>query len=228
MRLHVKIDEIRYQEAIVLSEVDFQVQPGEVLALFGKNGTGKSSLFRSIMGIHGDWNGTIQLGEKTLQRAQPHELRALGLAYMPQSRPVFDRLSIRDNLRASTIGGSSELAVTHRLLNESLKSRFHDNASVLSGGEKQALGLSMIFATDPKIALLDEPCASLSAAASAKILSFIKEQTQETGMSVLIIEQKVQELIAIADKVLIFADHRVAYNGNVLTIPTHLYNHLCA
>ena len=226
MHLSVSINDIHYQETLILSDVNFQVQAGEIVAVFGRNGSGKSTLLRSIVGIHTEWTGSIKLNDIVLKEPQPHQLRSMGITYLPQVKSVFERLSIRDNFRVSMYGDYSNSGMTFTTLGKHFASRMDQNASVLSGGERQALALSMIFSTEPKFVLLDEPCASLSPASSAEILSLVKSKVLHDQMSALIVEQNVQDLLSIADKVLIIADGGITYFGDVTSLQEGHYGRL--
>lgn len=222
MLLKVAIKEIRYQKAVIVSDIDVNVSAGEIIAILGRNGSGKSSLIKSIIGMHTNWDGNIVLDDMVIQTPEPDQLKALGVLYLPQVDPVFEKMSVRDNLKISVLNQPSQLHHAIELLPDRIKNRLNENASILSGGEKQLLALTMIFVSQPRLVLLDEPCASLSSTAAEEILQHIKSMVLKTNMSAVIVEQKVHELLVIADRALVISDGVIAYMGQVTSIPKHL------
>lgn len=222
MLLKVVIKEIRYQQAVIVSDIDVAVSTGEIIAILGRNGSGKSSLIKSIIGMHTNWDGNIVLDDQVIRTPEPDQLKALGISYLPQVDPVFEKMSVLDNLKISVLNHPEQLPVAIELLPERIKGRLSENASLLSGGEKQLLALTMIFASQPRLVLLDEPCASLSTTAAEEILLHIKSMVLKTNMSAMIVEQKVHELLTIADRALVIADGVIAYLGEAASIPKNL------
>ncbi len=222
MLLKVAINEIRYQRAVIVSDINIEVSAGEIIAILGRNGSGKSSLIKSIIGMHTNWDGNIILDDRVIQAPEPDQLKTLGVSYLPQVDPVFEKMSVRDNLKISVLKQPAQLPYAIDLLPDRIKGRLNENASVLSGGEKQLLALTMIFASQPRLVLLDEPCASLSTTAAEEILQHIKSMVVKTNMSAMIVEQKVHELLTIADRALVISDGLIAYMGEAASIPKDL------
>ena len=203
-----------YGKSHVLHGVSFDVQPGEIVALLGRNGSGRSTTAKAIMGmVHAegsvDWKGQSLLGRK------PFEIAHLGLGYVPESRDIFPGLTVQQNLllgqkgagKASRWSFDDMYAMFPRL-----KEREHTEAGVLSGGEQQMLTLCRTLMGDPDLIMIDEPTEGLA----PKIVELVGEYLQrlkQRGISVLLIEQKLTIAMHISDRALVMGHGSIVFDG---------------
>lgn len=212
----LKVDQLHayYGKSHVLHGVNFHVAPGEIVALLGCNGSGRSTTAKAIMGmVHAegsvDWKGQSLLGRK------PFEIAHLGLGYVPESRDIFPGLTVQQNLllgqkgagKASRWSFDDMYAMFPRL-----KEREHTEAGVLSGGEQQMLTLCRTLMGDPDLIMIDEPTEGLA----PKIVELVGEYLQrlkQRGISVLLIEQKLTIAMHISDRALVMGHGSIVFDG---------------
>lgn len=212
----LKVDQLHayYGKSHVLHGVNFHVAPGEIVALLGRNGSGRSTTAKAIMGmVHAegsvDWKGQHLLGRK------PFEIAHLGLGYVPESRDIFPGLTVQQNLllgqkgagKASRWSFDDMYAMFPRL-----KEREHTEAGVLSGGEQQMLTLCRTLMGDPDLIMIDEPTEGLA----PKIVELVGEYLQrlkQRGISVLLIEQKLTIAMHISDRALVMGHGSIVFDG---------------
>lgn len=212
----LKVDQLHayYGKSHVLHGVTFHVAPGEIVALLGRNGSGRSTTAKAIMGmVHAegsvDWKGQSLLGRK------PFEIAHLGLGYVPESRDIFPGLTVQQNLllgqkgagKASRWSFDDMYAMFPRL-----KEREHTEAGVLSGGEQQMLTLCRTLMGDPDLIMIDEPTEGLA----PKIVELVGEYLQrlkQRGISVLLIEQKLTIAMHISDRALVMGHGSIVFDG---------------
>ena len=212
----LKVDQLHayYGKSHVLHGVNFHVAPGEIVALLGRNGSGRSTTAKAIMGmVHAegsvDWKGQSLLGRK------PFEIAHLGLGYVPESRDIFPGLTVQQNLllgqkgagKASRWSFDDMYAMFPRL-----KEREHTEAGVLSGGEQQMQTLCRTLMGDPDLIMIDEPTEGLA----PKIVELVGEYLQrlkQRGISVLLIEQKLTIAMHISDRALVMGHGSIVFDG---------------
>jgi branched-chain amino acid transport system ATP-binding protein len=207
-----------YGKKQILNGVSLNVAPGEIVALIGHNGAGKSTLLKAVFGLLPIWKGEVAYDGKPLNSARPRDLLRQGVAYVPQGNRVFTDLSVRENLE---IGGITlpdkrhlvkgiERALTMFPI---LRERLKQQAGTLSGGEKQMLALANALVLSPRLLLLDEPSLGLAPALVTEALSRIQQLSRDKGVSILIVEQKVREVLAISDRVCCLKLGQVTFAG---------------
>jgi branched-chain amino acid transport system ATP-binding protein len=209
-----------YGKSQVLHGVDFQVGAGEIVAVLGRNGAGRSTLARAIMG----WvqsTGSVRVhGQEMLGQAVHVRARA-GLAYVPESRDVFPGLSVQHNLVLGQKPGQPHARWTfadmYRLFPQ-LALRRDTLAGVLSGGEQQMLALARALMGDPDLLIVDEPTEGLAPQLVALVADFLVV-LRERGVSVLLIEQKLPLALRIADRCLVMGHGRVVFDGAPAALP---------
>ena len=212
----LKVDQLHayYGKSHVLHGVNFHVAPGEIVALLGRNGSGRSTTAKAIMSmVHAegsvDWKGQSLLGRK------PFEIAHLGLGYVPESRDIFPGLTVQQNLllgqkgagKASRWSFDDMYAMFPRL-----KERENTEAGVLSGGEQQMLTLCRTLMGDPDLIMIDEPTEGLA----PKIVELVGEYLQrlkQRGISVLLIEQKLTIAMHISDRALVMGHGSIVFDG---------------
>lgn len=208
-----------YGKKQVLNGVTIEVMPGEIMALIGHNGAGKSTLLKTVFGLLPTWNGHVTLDGRRLNSRVPRQLLGLGVCYVPQGNRVFTDLTVRENLELGgvTLAGNARLndGIDRVLtLFPGLKPRLRQRAGSLSGGEKQMLAVANALILSPHLLLLDEPSLGLSPPLVADALGHIREINRRSGVTVLIVEQKVREVLKIAQRVYVLRNGQVSFSGS--------------
>lgn len=207
-----------YGKKQVVNGVSLHVSRGEIVALIGHNGAGKSTLLKAIFGLIPLWQGQVVLHGKPVAKPVPRELLRAGVAYVPQGNRVFTDLTVAENLEMGgiTLRGKQELKEgMERVFNlfPGLKDRLKQRAGTLSGGEKQMLALSNALIVSPRLLLLDEPSLGLAPPLISEALGRIQQISRDNGVTVLIVEQKVREVLKIANRVVVLRNGRVSFEG---------------
>lgn len=204
-----------YGQSHVLHGVDLCVRAGEIVALLGRNGSGRSTTAKAVMGLVACEGSIVWQGREVLGR-QPFELAQLGLGYVPESRDVFPTLTVEQNLllgqkRRAPAAARWGLADMYALFPR-LKERQHTAAGVLSGGEQQMLTLCRTLMGDPSLILIDEPTEGLAPQIVAQVADFL-QALRARGVSVLLIEQKLSIALSISDRCLVMGHGRIVFDG---------------
>lgn len=203
-----------YGKKGILNGLSLEVRPGEITVLIGSNGAGKSTLLKVAMGLLDPWSGSVWIDDEEITGVRAHKRVRLGLAYLIQGGKVFSSLTVGENLELGTLLLSRERrssAKEHVLdLFPALRKRMSVRAGLLSGGQRQALSLSMLLAQQPRVLLLDEPSAGLSPKVAQDILSAISELNRSLGITILLVEQRVREALEIAHRAVVLANGVIA------------------
>ncbi len=203
-----------YGKSHVLHGVNFEVQAGEIVALLGRNGSGRSTTAKAVMGLV-DWQGTIEWKGQNLAGKKAFEIAHLGLGYVPESRDIFPGLTVHQNLLLGQKGagkGSRWSFDDMYAMFPRLKEREHTAAGVMSGGEQQMLTLCRTLMGDPDLIIIDEPTEGLA----PKIVELVGEYLQKLkarGISVLLIEQKLTIAMHISDRALVMGHGAIVFDG---------------
>lgn len=207
-----------YGQSRVLHGVNCTVQPGEIVALLGRNGAGRSTLAKAIMGLV-DWQGALRWKGQSLQDKKTCDIAHLGIGYVPESRDVFFRLTVEQNLLLGQKSGRKQRNQSHRWtladmyqLFPRLHERQHTAAGVLSGGEQQMLTLCRTLMGDPELILIDEPTEGLAPKLVELVGSYV-QALKARGIAVLLIEQKLTIALAVSDRVLVMGHGRIVFDG---------------
>jgi len=203
-----------YGKSHVLHGVAMQIDKGEIVALLGRNGSGRSTTAKAIMGLV-DCTGTVSWKGQQLIGKKPFEIAHLGLGYVPEGRDIFPKLTVHQNLLLGQKGsgkGSRWSFDDMYAIFPRLKEREHNEAGVLSGGEQQMLTLCRTLMGDPDLIIIDEPTEGLA----PKIVELVGQYLQmlkSRGVSVLLIEQKLTIAMTISDRVLVMGHGSIVFEG---------------
>ena len=203
-----------YGKSHVLHGVSFEVLPGEIVALLGRNGSGRSTTAKAIMGLV-DAQGSIVWKNAEIVGKKAYQIAHLGLGYVPENRDIFPKLTVHQNLLLGQKGsgkGSRWSFDDMYLLFPRLRERQHTEAGVLSGGEQQMLTLCRTLMGDPDLIIIDEPTEGLA----PKIVELVGQYLQTLkakGISVLLIEQKLTIAMAISDRALVMGHGSIVFDG---------------
>lgn len=215
--LLVKELEAGYGKKQVVFGASLDVRAGEIVALIGPNGAGKSTVLKVVCGLIPSWKGEIRFDGGAVNGSNPAQNVARGLSFAPQGNRVFTDLTVMENLE---IGGyvlpreevKKRIAQVLELF-PTLKAHLRQNAGRLSGGEQQMLALARTLIPKPKLLLLDEPSIGLAPNIAATLFTQITEISREGRVAILIVEQRVREVLEICDKVVSMKLGKVAFEG---------------
>ena len=191
----------------IINGVSFEIAKGEIVGILGHNGMGKTTLLKTLMGVLPTKQGRIDFLERELTRLPTHRRTRAGIGYVPQGRGILPGLSVRDNLRfalAATRGGGGPGAL-EQILEEfpRLKSYLNRAGGALSGGEQQLLALARALIQNPSMILLDEPTEGIQPSIIEEMVDQIRTQRHQRGLTVLLVEQNIDFIRAMADRVLV-------------------------
>ena len=208
-----------YGKKQVLNGVSLSVKSREIVALIGHNGAGKSTLLKAIFGLLPVSSGEVAYDGEVLHAPTPRDLLKRGFAYIMQGNRVFGDLTVRENLEMGGVTLSSkkdrEKGIERALSTfDCLKHRLKQRAATLSGGEKQMLALANALVLSPRFLLLDEPSLGLAPPLIADALARIQQLNREDGVTILIVEQKVREVLGICHRVCCLKLGQMTYDGS--------------
>jgi branched-chain amino acid transport system ATP-binding protein len=208
--------ETRYGASQVLFGVSLAIAPGEMVTLMGRNGMGKTTTVRSIMGLTRAIAGSIRFADKEIRGLPSYQVAKLGIGLVPEGRQVFPNLTARENLVATAAnrGGAAEPWTLRKVceLFPRLAERIANMANQLSGGEQQMLAIGRALMTNPRLLILDEATEGLAPLIRAEIWQCLT-RLKATGQSILVIDKNVEALIRIADRHYVIERGRVVWSG---------------
>ncbi|MGJ7487966.1 ABC transporter ATP-binding protein [Variovorax sp. LT2P21] len=205
-----------YGKSHVLHGVSFEVGAGEIVALLGRNGSGRSTTAKAIMGlVHAE--GALHWKGQDILRRKAYEIAHLGIGYVPENREIFPKLTVHQNLllgqkgKAATKNSRWSFDDMYTMFPR-LKERQHNEAGVLSGGEQQMLTLCRTLMGDPDLIIIDEPTEGLAPKIVELVGQYLK-RLKDRGISVLLIEQKLTIAMAISDRALVMGHGSIVFDG---------------
>ena len=213
MSLRVENLQAYYGKSQVLHGVDLHVDAGEIVSLLGRNGVGRTTTAKAIMGLV-DCSGKIEFQGHDLTRRKTYEIAHLGVGYVPENRDIFPTLTVQENLRLGIKAprpGGWTFDETYRLFPR-LRERARIEAGMLSGGEQQMLTLARTMMGDPQIVIIDEPTEGLAPKIVELVASFLL-QLKERGVSVLLIEQKLTIALRISQRIYVMGHGHMVFEG---------------
>jgi branched-chain amino acid transport system ATP-binding protein len=209
-----------YGPVAVLNGVTLHAEPGQVTCIMGRNGVGKSTLLKCIMGLVPATSGSIALDGTPLQTLPAHDVPRHGIAYVPQGRRLFGPLTVAENLAIGGLVKGNDTARLDRILTlfPRLRERLTQTSSTLSGGEQQMLAIARALCLEPKVLLLDEPTEGLQ----PSMITLIRDAVlalRGQGVAVVLVEQRVDAVLKMADRVAFMAAGRIEETLSVKDLP---------
>jgi branched-chain amino acid transport system ATP-binding protein len=208
-----------YGKSHVLHNTNLEVREKELVGLVGRNGVGKSTTLKSIMGIVPPKSGTVTLNGTTLSSLPAYQIPRQGIAYVPQGRHLFPKLTVMENLRIPIVQGPLDQGKLEEVFEyfPRLKERVRQKAGTLSGGEQQMLAVGRALITKPKLILLDEPTEGLMPLL-VQLISRTIQAINKTGMAILLVEQNLKTLKDICHRICIMEKGSIVYEGTPLDL----------
>lgn len=194
-----------YGSTPILHEASLTVADGEIVALIGRNGMGKTTFLKAVLGLLPRWSGTVEFDGRDMTRLPTHRMIRAGVGYAPQEEALFSSFSVEENLRGGQLSGSApaeawdEVLETFPLLGLRLKQQ----AGTLSGGEQRMLLVGRALLARPRLLLIDEICDGLHPPVVARVVEILRVYRERHGMSVLIVEPNLKAVLDVADRVLV-------------------------
>lgn len=215
--LQVKDLSISYGAIQAVRHVDFEVKEGEIVALIGANGAGKSTILKALSGVIKPNSGTIEYENQSLTGQKASQIVAAGISQVPEGRHVFPAMTVMENLQLGAYLQKDRAQIEARLQNiyemfPILKERQHQDAATLSGGEQQMLVMARAMMAGPKLLLLDEPSMGLAPIYIQKVFEIIQKINAQ-GTTILLIEQNAHQALAIADRGYVIASGEIQLSG---------------
>lgn len=201
-----------YGDAVVLEEISFSLDPGGSLALLGRNGTGKTTLLTTLMGLTRQHRGSIRCRGRELSRLSSHQRARLGMGWVPQERGVFPSLTVHEHLQAVARPGRWTAERVYQLF-PSLAARKANLGHQLSGGEQQMLAIGRALVTNPSLLLLDEPMEGLAPVIVQELTRVLRELLSTGGMAVILVEQHARLALSLTQQVLVLDRGRIVHAG---------------
>ena len=219
-----------YGAAIAIHNISFSLAEGEALALLGRNGTGKTTLINTLVGLTTLHHGTVRLAGRDITGLAPEMRAAAGIGWVPQERGIFRSLSVEENLTAVARPGPWTRDRTFALFPR-LAERRASRSFTLSGGEQQMLAIARALVLNPRVLLLDEPLEGLAPIIVGEVLAALQRIRAEEGTAAIIVEQKARTVLAITEQAIILDRGRLVHSGpsaQLLAMPGVLDAHLSA
>jgi urea transport system ATP-binding protein len=206
---------VAYGQSEVLHGLSFEVAPGEIVALMGRNGMGKTTLMKSLMGIVPTRSGTVRVGGGEITALRSFERVARGVGYVPQGRMIFPAMTVEENIETGLVA-SRETVVPgdiYELFPVLLEMKARRGGN-LSGGQQQQLAIARALATRPKVLLLDEPTEGIQPSIIREMARTLKRIRDQRGLSILVSEQVLSFALDIADRILVLENGEIVHEDS--------------
>ncbi|WP_288940808.1 ABC transporter ATP-binding protein [uncultured Roseovarius sp.] len=221
--LHIRDLNSHYGLSHVIQGISLDVQKGEILGVFGRNGVGKTTLLKNIAGWVKPSSGSIQLDGKDIGGSEPDAINREGLAIVPEDRRIFPGLTVQENLELGLLGlkGPKPASKLDPVLERfpRLAERVRQPATTLSGGEQQMLAMARIMVADPRVVLIDEPSEGLAPMIVAEIFAIVREM-RDAGCAIVLVEQNIHEALAVCDRFVLIERGTIVFEGDAEDEPT--------
>jgi len=200
-----------YGSSEVVQGIDLEVGDGEIVGLIGRNGMGKTTTLKSIIGLLPRRGGTVELDGRDVTRELVHRVIRSGLAYVPQEEALFGSFSVAENLEAGLLSGRGDRAALDEAGDHFplLRQRLNQRAGTLSGGEQRMLLMARALAARPRLLVIDEVCDGLHPPVVRKVVEVLLDYRRRHGMAVLIVEPNLKAVLDLADRVLVMKGGRI-------------------
>jgi branched-chain amino acid transport system ATP-binding protein len=208
-----------YGEAVVLPGMSLRLTEGHVLALLGRNGTGKTTLINSIVGVTRRFGGTIAVGGRDITAMRPDQRARAGIGWVPQERNIFRSLTVEENMTAVAQPGYWNVDRVYEMFPR-LRERRGNFGNQLSGGEQQMLAIGRALTLNPKVLLLDEPTEGLAPIIVEELLRALGAITRAGGNCSVIVEQNAQKILQLADRVVILERGAIVHEAAAADLKT--------
>jgi urea transport system ATP-binding protein len=193
-----------YGQSEVLHGLDLNVQPGEIVAIMGRNGMGKTTLMKTLMGIMPETTGSVSVDGTAVTGMKSHQRVANGIAYVPQGRMIFSAMTVQENVETGlTVTGKSKVPEDIYELFPVLLEMKHRRGGNLSGGQQQQLAIARALASNPKVLLLDEPTEGIQPSIIREMARTLRKIRDEKGLSIVVSEQVLSFALDVADRVMV-------------------------
>ena len=201
-----------YSNIKILKDISFNLKDGQALCILGRNGAGKSTTLKSIMGLVDKSQGEIIYNNEKISKIPPHQIPKIGIGYVPQGRRLFSELSVEENLEIGLMARNNSRTTKSKVLEmfPRLKERLNQVSGTLSGGEQQMLALARALCIEPTLLLLDEPTEGLQ----PSMISLIREsiiELKKQGVSIILVEQRLEAILSIADEIIVLENGSIVY-----------------
>ena len=203
-----------YGESEVLHGLDFAVAPNEIVAIMGRNGMGKTTLMKALMGVIPTRSGAVRIGGADITGLKSYERVANGIAYVPQGRMIFSTMTVEENVETGlTVTGEKKVPADIYELFPVLLEMKNRRGGNLSGGQQQQLAIARALASKPKVLLLDEPTEGIQPSIIREMARTLKDIRDQRGLSIVVSEQVLSFALDIADRVLVIENGEFVHEG---------------
>jgi branched-chain amino acid transport system ATP-binding protein len=216
--LSVRDLDLFYGDAQALDRVSLDVAAGEIVAIIGANGAGKSSLIRTIFGMEKPQRGSIRFEEQEIAGAPPHVICNLGIGQVAEGRQIFPNMTVRENLEMGAVvprarQGAAETMARVFTLFPRLAERRRQFAGTLSGGEQQMLAIARCLMGQPRLIMFDEPSLGLAPVVVEDVFAVIRELNERDGLTIVLVEQNVAQSLTLAHRGYVLENGRIVMSG---------------
>jgi branched-chain amino acid transport system ATP-binding protein len=217
--LEIRNVDLFYGDAQALDQVSLEVEDGEVVAIVGANGAGKSSLIRTIFGMHRPARGEIRFDGRDIVGEPPHRICNLGIGQVAEGRQIFPSMTVGENLEMGAVvprARSGAAAALARVLDlfPRLRERFRQRAGTLSGGEQQMLAIARCLMGQPRLIMLDEPSLGLAPIVVEDVFAAVRELNARDRLTIMLVEQNVAQSLGLADRGYVLENGRIVMSGS--------------